>query len=48
MMGIMYDEEYVWCEYVWWGCMVGVMYGGDDVWWGWCMVGMMYGGDDVW
>ena len=35
MAGVMYDEEYVWREYVWWGlCMVGVMYGGDDVWWG--------------
>ena len=28
--------------------MVGVMYGGDDVWWGCCMTGSMYGGDAVW
>ena len=33
--------------------MVGMVYGGGDVWrgdvwWGWCMVGVMYGGGDVW
>ena len=33
--------------------MVGVMYGGGDVWWGSCMMrsmhgGSMYGGDDIW
>ena len=32
--------------------MMGMMYGGGDVWWddiwrGRCMVGMMYGGGDV-
>ena len=28
--------------------MVGMMYGGDDVWWGLCMVGVMHVRDNVW